>query len=60
MQEAKRQGEDAKQEPQTGSVKTAEDTADVPSQLDNGEHKDTEAKEDASSQGKLYVQNFFN
>lgn len=56
-QEAKRQVGDTKQEAETGSVKTAE--SELTSQLDSGEHKDTEPKEDASSQGKceLYIQN---
>lgn len=56
--ETKRRAEEAKQEAETGSVKTAEDTAELTSQLGNGEHKVTEAKEDAHSQGKspLYIQ----
>lgn len=55
-QEAKGQVGETNQEAETGSVKTAED--ELTSQLDNGEHKDTEPKEDASSQGEpeLYIQ----
>lgn len=48
-QEAKRQAEEAKQEAETGSAKTTADG--LTSQLDSREHKDTEPKEDASSQG---------
>lgn len=51
-QEAKRRAAgEAKQEVETGSVKTA-DTAELTSQLDSREHKDPEPKEDASSKGK--------
>lgn len=49
-QEAKRRAEEAKQEAETGSAKMRADG--LTSQLDSGEHKDTEPKEDASSQGK--------
>ncbi|KAG7216183.1 hypothetical protein INR49_029032 [Caranx melampygus] len=46
-EEAKRRAEEAKKEAETGSVKTAEDTAESSSQVDNTEHK-----EDAGSQVK--------
>lgn len=49
-QEAKRREEEVKQEAETGSAKTAVDA--LASQLDSGEDKDTEPKEDASPQGK--------
>lgn len=52
-QEVKRGAEGAKQEAETGSCKTTEDTTDLTPQLDNREHKDGEPKEDASSQGKV-------
>lgn len=54
-QEAKRRAEEAKQEVETASVKTAEDTGEVTSQPDNRDHKETEPKEDVSSQGKSGV-----
>lgn len=56
-QEAKRRAGEAKQEVETGSVKTADPT-ELNSQLISKEHKDTEPKDDASSKGKseLYIQ----
>ena len=57
-QDAKRRVEESKQEAEPGSVRTAEDIARFTSQLDNGQHKDTEAKEDTSSQGKSEVDSF--
>lgn len=50
-QDAKRQAEEAKKEAEMGPVKTAEDTAESSSQLDDAEHK-----EDAGSQGKGELQ----
>uniref|UniRef100_A0A3Q3INF3 Bromodomain PHD finger transcription factor n=1 Tax=Monopterus albus TaxID=43700 RepID=A0A3Q3INF3_MONAL len=44
--------EDAKQETEKGSGKTAEDTTEVASQHDSREQKDAEPKEDTGSQGK--------
>lgn len=55
-QDSKRQAGEAKQETETGSAKTVADG--LTSQLDRGEHKDAEPKEEASSQGKsqFYIQ----
>lgn len=50
-EEAKQRATEAKQEAETGSVKTAE--GELTSQLDNGEHKDAEPKEDTSSQAAV-------
>lgn len=49
-EEAKQRTTEVKQEAETGSAKTAE--GELTSQLDGGEHKDAEPKEDASSQGR--------
>lgn len=51
-QETKRQPEEAKQEAETGSGKTTEDTTELTPQPDSREHKDGEHKEDVSSPGK--------
>lgn len=55
-QEAKRRTEHPKQEAETGSVKAAEVTAEVPAEVtsppDSWEQKDAQAQEDAGSQGK--------
>lgn len=55
-QETTRRAEEAEQEAETGSTKIAVDA--LTSQLDSGEDKDTEPKEDASPHGKsqLYIQ----
>ncbi|KAK5856778.1 hypothetical protein PBY51_008349 [Eleginops maclovinus] len=47
-QEAKTRAEEAKQEAERGSSMTTEQTADVSSQLDHREHKDSEAAEESS------------
>lgn len=52
-QEAKRLAEEMKQEAETGSVKTVEDSAGLAPQVDNGQNKVTEAKEDATPQGNF-------
>lgn len=59
-QETKRRVGEEKQEVETGSVKTAEDTAEFTSQLDNGDHQHTESKASSQGKGELNVQYFAN
>lgn len=59
-QEAKRRAGEERQEAETGSVKTAEDTAEFTPQLDSGDHKDTESKASSQAKGELNVQYFVN